>query len=97
LEDLGYRIPLPVVDASAPLPETPVGGMVDAAQSARPSANPTRSDLPWLVDARPAYARNTSRWTFRPFLPIPEPASVILFLTGVIGLTFRRLLERGRR
>lgn len=71
-------------------------GLLGASSRLLLSARPSRADRPWLVDARPAHVRLAAQAAGRNLWTIPEPASALLLLTGVLGYSVRRRMLRGR-
>lgn len=96
LGQLGYPEPLPAV-------ATQVTGGDDAgrklltqqiAQGSSPQGKvPSR---PWLIPAQAGGPAPAPEKKPGGFSTIPEPASLLLFLTGILGLLFRRRLLRAR-
>jgi hypothetical protein len=101
LSDLGY----PAVAAGAVVDSDPIrpnlprrGGSFETGlpNAVESPERPAPSDRPWLVAAKPARLRYASPLGLSAKRTIPEPTSILLLLTGFIGLATRRRLLRAR-
>ena len=107
LDALGYPPVLPAVSLGAEgepgggpfsrLARRFEPGMLDAVRRGLPAGGPGLvSDRTWLLAAAPSHTLHRSPLGLGERRRIPEPASLILLLTGVAGLVVRRRLLRAR-